>query len=54
MALLNYRVVILNSFFGGNNFKTTVTERTGANFNNYMLRMITEDAKEKSILSELS
>ena len=37
----------------GNNFETTFTEGTGANFNNHVLRMITDDAKENPILSEL-
>ena len=32
-----------------NDFETTLTERTGANFNNHVLRMITEGQSQHSL-----
>ena len=32
-----------------NDFETTLTERTGANFNNHVLRMITEGQSQRAL-----
>ena len=37
-----------------NDFETTLTERTGANFNNHVLRMITEGQSQQTTLGTLN